>query len=259
MMKLLETPRIARRAGPANVETFSYSPVAAPPLLSWEAFGVQASDGSAEGEDATYGKVDECAKDRAASEELRADELKRSFEQGRAQGFDEGRATEHEALAATVKAKEALGVEQASRLLESFHAERDRYFQAVEHEVVNLALAVAARVLRREAQMDPLLLSGAVRVALGQLSASTEVRLRVPSADRELWTDAITHLPNLAPRPIVVAGDDMRVGECALETELGSVDLGIAAQLAEIARGFFDRGGGNPADAPMAIGEDMAE
>ena len=38
--------------------------------------------------------------------------------------------------------------------------ERDRYLQAVEHEVVELALAVAARILRREAQMDPLLLTG---------------------------------------------------------------------------------------------------
>ena len=59
--------------------------------------------------------------------------------------------------------------------------ERDRYLHAVEHEVVELALAVAARILRREAQMDPLLLTGAVRVALGQLSGSTEVRLRVPA------------------------------------------------------------------------------
>ncbi len=36
---------------------------------------------------------------------------------------------------------------------------------------MKLALAVAARILRREAQMDPLLLTGAVRVALGQLAA----------------------------------------------------------------------------------------
>jgi flagellar assembly protein FliH len=33
----------------------------------------------------------------------------------------------------------------------------------------------------------------------------------------------------------------MRLGECALETQLGSVDLGIRAQLGEIERGFFDR------------------
>ncbi len=122
-----------------------------------------------------------------------------------------------------------------------FGQERDRYLQAVEHEVVELALAVAARILRREAQMDPLLLTGAVRVALGQLSNSTEVLFRVPSQELDLWTEAIAHVPNLSVRPTVVAGDGMRLGECALETKLGSVDLGIRGQLGEIERGFFDR------------------
>jgi hypothetical protein len=36
----------------------------------------------------------------------------------------------------------------------------------------------------------------------------------------------------------------MRLGDCVIETELGSVDLGIRAQLGEIERGFFDRAGG---------------
>jgi flagellar assembly protein FliH len=92
--------------------------------------------------------------------------------------------------------------------------------------------------------MDPLLLTGAVRVALGQLAGSTQVRLRVPQEELELWTEAMALLPNLALKPTVVAGEGMRVGECAIETELGSVDLGIRAQLGEIERGFFDRAGG---------------
>ena len=128
-------------------------------------------------------------------------------------------------------------------MIESFARERDRYLHAVEQEVVKLALAVAARILRREAQMDPLLLTGAVRVALGQLSGSTEVRLRVPAADLPLWTDAIALLPNLALKPTVTAGEGMRLGDCILETSLGSVDLGIRSQLGEIERGFFDRAG----------------
>ena len=113
----------------------------------------------------------------------------------------------------------------------------------VEHEVVKLALAVAARILRREAQMDPLLLTGAVRVALGQLSGSTEVRLRVPAGELDLWADAIALLPNLALKPSVIAGEEMRLGDCMIETSLGSVDLGIRSQLGEIERGFFDRAG----------------
>ena len=106
---------------------------------------------------------------------------------------------------------------------------------------MELALAVAARILRREAQMDPLLLTGAVRVALGQLSNSTEVQLRVPAQELDLWTEAIAHVPNLSVKPTVVAGEGMRLGDCALKTKLGSVDLGIRTQLGEIERGFFDR------------------
>ena len=56
-----------------------------------------------------------------------------------------------------------------------------------------------------------------------------------------MWREAIEHLPNLALRPTVLAGDGMRVGDCVIETELGSVDLGIRSQLGEIERGFFDR------------------
>jgi flagellar assembly protein FliH len=47
-------------------------------------------------------------------------------------------------------------------------------------------------------------------------------------------------MPNLPLRPQLVSDDGLSVGECALETHLGSVDLGVKAQLAEIERGFFD-------------------
>jgi flagellar assembly protein FliH len=161
-----------------------------------------------------------------------AEESRRSFAAGRERGLQEGRQAEREAQAAAPAAREKQRVEQVAGLVESFAEERDRFMEKVEHEVVKLALAVAARILRREAQMDPLLLTGAVRVALGQLSKTTKVRLRVPQAELDLWTEAT-----------VVPGEEMRVGDCVIETELGSVDLGIRSQLGEIERGFFDRAG----------------
>ncbi len=116
---------------------------------------------------------------------------------------------------------------------------------------MKLALAIAARILRREAQMDPLLLTGAARVALGQLAASTKVALRVPPAEIDLWKESIALLPNLAVRPQVAPGEGMRLGDCVLETALGRADLGVRAQLAEIERGFFDRAG-SPANLEPA-------
>lgn len=184
------------------------------------------------------------ARHTAEFEQRLAEEARRAFEAGRERGRQEGRAVEQEAQAASLEAGRERQVRQTAELVEKFVQERDRYLQKVEHEVVELALAIAARILRREAQMDPLLLTGAVRVALGQLSSSTEVRLKVPPLELDLWEEAIALMPKLALKPTVVAGEGMRLGDCRVEAELGSVDLGIRAQLAEIERGFFDRVGG---------------
>jgi flagellar assembly protein FliH len=178
-----------------------------------------------------------------------AEETRKSFEAGRERGSQEGRQAEREAQAASRAATEQERARQAAGLIERFAQAQELYLQAVEREVVKLALAVAARILRREAQMDPLLLTGAVRVALGQLSGSTQVRLCVPPAELSLWSEAIALVPNLAVKPTVTAGEGMLLGDCVIETGIGSVDLGIRAQLGEIERGFFDRAGGHRGEA----------
>ena len=174
------------------------------------------------------------------SAEKTAEETRHAFAAGRERGQMEGRQLEREAHAVALKAIEDERTQKVMKLLAQFTQDRDGYLHAVEEEVVKLALAVAARILRREAQMDPLLLMGAVRAALGQLAGSSEVRLRVPAGDLGLWEDALALLPNLAVKPKVIVGEGMRLGDCVIETALGSVDLGVRSQLGEIERGFFD-------------------
>src|SRR5579863_6818661 len=178
----------------------------------------------------------------AASDE--SEPSRRAFESGRVHGREEGRQAEREAIAAAQGTDADRQKRQLAALVANFAGASDRYLQEVEQEVVKLALAVASRILRREAQMDPLLLTGAVRVALGQLTASSEMRLLVPAAELELWREAIAHLPHLAVKPQVAAGEGMRLGDCKIESHVGTVDLGVRSQLGEIERGFFDRAGG---------------
>jgi flagellar assembly protein FliH len=245
----------------ADVEVFDYPPVPGEPMALWEAFpsiAVHDSIGTSlerSGEEAPA--VQE------AVGEMHAEALRCSFDAGVARGLEEGRATERQSFAATAKAQEMRRIEEAARLVEDFNQQYARFLQGAEREVVKLALAVAARILRREAEMDPLLLSGAVRVALGQLSVSTKVQLRVPAADLELWRDTIAHLPNLNLKPSVVAGDGMGLGECILDSELGSVDLGLGSQMKEIESALLD-GTGTAREHPtrmgaMKDGEEMAE
>lgn len=170
-----------------------------------------------------------------------AEETRKSFETGRQRGFQEGLQSERETQKAARDREEKQRGEQLATLVRKFEEAQESYLHAIEQEVVKLALEIAARILRREAQMDPLLLTGAVRVALGQLAESTEVRLLVPAPEFDLWQEALEHIPNLAVKPSLVANDDMRTGDCMIETTLGSVDLGVRSQLGEIERGFFDR------------------
>jgi flagellar assembly protein FliH len=116
--------------------------------------------------------------------------------------------------------------------------ERTRYFAGVEGEVVRLALAIAARVLHREVKLDPLLLTGVVRVALEKVAKDSAVILRVPTDELEMWQGVFGANEESAVR--VVGDERLGVGECVLETNVGRVELGVSAQLEEIERGFFD-------------------
>jgi flagellar assembly protein FliH len=252
---LLETGKVAESGAFRHFEVFQYPSVPGAPLLpvfqGWGDLGASASNDSERAHDHNRAAAE--AAMRAEFDKLLGEETRKAFEAGREKGRIEGRLAERDGQAAALGAAAQARARQAADLVDAFGAERDSFLQAVEQEVVDLALAVATRILRREAQMDPLLLTGAVRVALGQLSSSTQVKLRVPPGELDMWTEAMALLPNLAVKPTVLAGEGMRLGDCMVETELGSVDLGIRSQLGEIERGFFDRTGGSRARRASGI------
>jgi flagellar assembly protein FliH len=242
---LLETGAVAKGGAVGHFEVFQYPSVpGVPPLPVYQGWGDMSASASSDPVLAAHdqGRAAGEAAMHAEFDKLLGEETRKAFEGGREKGRVEGRMAEREGQAAALGAAAQLRMRQAADLVDGFAVERDRFLLAVEQEVVDLALAVATRILRREAQMDPLLLTGAVRVALGQLSSSTQVKLRVPPGELDMWTEAMALLPNLAVKPTVLAGDGMRLGDCVVETDLGTVDLGIRAQLGEIERGFFDRG-----------------
>jgi flagellar biosynthesis/type III secretory pathway protein FliH len=174
----------------------------------------------------------------------------RAFQAGRLQGMDEGRRDKQEEMQSHLKDVETKSIEQVARIAAQIEGERDAFLHSIEHEVVKLALSISARVLRREAEIDPLFLTGAVRVALGQLGATSAVRLRVPVREAELWSETVERQPGLRSVPAIVADEHMHTGEVIIETDVGSVDLGVRSQLAEIARMFEEVSPANASQRP---------
>ncbi len=121
-----------------------------------------------------------------------------------------------------------------------FTLERANYFQHVEAEVVALALAIARKILHREAQVDPLLLAGVVRVGLDKVAVGTRVRLRVHPTQVPAWKDFFSQQSDLQRMPELMGDPSLGLAHCVLETDLGSTDLTLESQLKEIEQGFFD-------------------
>jgi flagellar assembly protein FliH len=166
-----------------------------------------------------------------SEDQIRAREA-RARKEGRDEGLAQGRADFDKKLAT-----ERQTLAQAIR---DFARERETYFQRVEAEVVSLALAIARKILHREAQVDPLLLAGVVRVGLDNIAAGTRARLRVHPDQIQAWREFFSSQPDLKLLPELIGDAALGPGHCLLETELGSTDLTLETQLKEIEQGFFD-------------------
>jgi flagellar assembly protein FliH len=126
-----------------------------------------------------------------------------------------------------------------SAALVQFAEERNSYFARVESEVVQLSLSIAAKILHREAQVDPMLVATLVRMAIERMHDDSVVTVRVHPQRVAEWKKYFAADPAMAR--VAVEEDAQLTGQdCILETELGSANFGLDAQLKEIQQGFFD-------------------
>jgi len=153
-----------------------------------------------------------------------------AVEAARQNGMRQGEAQAEAAMAQRVE-QERRAILEA---VEQFAKERREYFRRVETDVVTLALAIARKLLHREAQIDPLLLSGIVRVALEQIQAGSQVVLRCSPPEQGSWQSFLSSLPESA-REITVLADDAvdwvenflkPGGQSAVEKTIASVAKG---------------------------------
>ncbi len=123
-----------------------------------------------------------------------------------------------------------------AELVVEFQRQRADYYAKVEIELVHLALAIAAKILHRESQVDRLVVAGLVKVMLERFQQNTRMVVRVRPEDVEAWTRYFGETPNLT----VTEDRLLEPGGCLLETELGIANLALDAQLKEVEQGFFD-------------------
>ena len=138
------------------------------------------------------------------------------------------------------KEYEGRDTEKIAGALRAFERERSEYFTRVEMEVVQLALSIAGKILHREAAVDPMLVGALVRIALTRLKDGSSVSIRTRPEEARMWREYFAASSAQTLVVTVVEDAALEPGGCVLETELGSANFSLEAQLKEVEQGFFD-------------------
>jgi flagellar biosynthesis/type III secretory pathway protein FliH len=160
------------------------------------------------------------------------EEMSSAIAKAAAEGLAQG---ERQALARHENDLEQERKRVADTIVE-FQRQRTDYFGKVEIELVHLALAIAAKILHRESQVDRMVVAGLVKVMIERLQQKTKIIVRLRPEDAESWRHYFRDNANVQ----VVEDLALEPKACRLETELGIADLGLDAQLKEVEQGFFD-------------------
>lgn len=133
--------------------------------------------------------------------------------------------------------EDAAGVRVAERLdrlataIDEIAVLRLQVLRQSEQDVVRLALAMAERVIRREASVDPDLLIVMARVAIERLGERAEAAIHLNPED--VPRDRVD---NAASPVTIVADASIPRGGCIVRSGIGTIDSSFDAQMRELSR-----------------------
>lgn len=160
-------------------------------------------------------------------------EARPSFAELEREAFMKGYAQGERAGAEAAARRGDATLRRLAQTVEELAGLRTELIQKTERQVVELALAIAGRVLRREVSIDRELLIAMARVALERLGENTSATIRL-NPDDYAFIGAKAQVGD-SSLVRVVADPLVSSGGCLVQSDFGLIDAGIDAQLGEMA------------------------
>ena len=137
-------------------------------------------------------------------------------------------------------AEQADTITRISALLQGVASDTEALIRRLESQVVELALAIAEKVIAREARIDPELILNVVRSALSEVNDVSELRIRVNPDDVPLldnrWQEMLPR--SIAERSELVADELVDRGGVLVESRIGYVDSQLKTRLNQVVTTF---------------------
>lgn len=152
------------------------------------------------------------------------------FEEGKKQGFEEGRKQGYEENLHLLHKQ----IAEFGRLMESLSEPFKKLDEAVEAELVRLAIGVAGQIIRREIKHNPGEIIAVIREAIKVLPLGAQkITLNLHPEDAELVRSTLKLDDSLPPWRLVENPLISR-GGCIVETEASSIDATVENRLAAV-------------------------
>ncbi len=191
----------------------------------------------------------------ALAEQAAAKAYDTAFNRGREEGIEQGR-TEGLEQARKEFADEAAGLTSlAEGIVRELSVARGQLIHHARCELLDLALAVARKVVGRVAARDPGVAEANLRKALDHVDARRDVIVRVNPEQEEGLRRCLPGLVDALGRSgevRLVADEDVSAGGVVLRTAEGEVDATIETQIDSIVEALVGGCGCAAADAPPA-------
>ncbi|MBA3974753.1 MAG: hypothetical protein C0504_11125 [Candidatus Solibacter sp.] len=162
-----------------------------------------------------------------------------ALNRARDEGFQDGARQAGESAQSQIQAAINQTGARLAESLAGIAALRPRLRREAESQVVELALAIARKILHRAITMDDEALTGLVHAAVARIDARDLLSIRIAPCHLSQASAAVAG-PALPGQVKVIADPSLEPGGLVLETGRGQLDASVTTQLAEIERGFTD-------------------
>ncbi|HEY7087414.1 MAG TPA: FliH/SctL family protein [Tepidisphaeraceae bacterium] len=159
-------------------------------------------------------------------------------EDGSKKGTEDGRTAGKQAALTEHRAKLEQLAKTLTAILSEFDASRTRFESASASEVIRLGVAIARRVTKLQASLDPNVMTENIRGAVQLVVHSSDVRIAINPQQKQVLMDLLPQLRMQWPKIShieLIEDSAIAVGGCRVFTAQGEVDAELDRQIDRIA------------------------
>lgn len=162
-------------------------------------------------------------------EHLKQQAYDEGYQKGYQQGVEQGKQSGLEEMQSQIEN----AIDRTQQILTLGEKEAKEMILAAERQIIEIALAVASKVIACQIEENPMVVLPIVKSALEKVKDQEQIVLRVSSADFDIVLQAKQEFQNMVGREqalTIVVDRTITAGSCVIDTSYGVVDAKIDTQ-----------------------------